>query len=173
MYSSTILKNILSLVFQRFHTYRQFYKILARKTSNVKELLLIRTQTGENSVKQAIILYIRLRFLASLARSMKRAQYLVMDMDSRLFSIFVIWYLTLSSTSFELYRSHYTLKCFPYFFVRTSCTIVFSSRSQYAEITIIFQLCEYPCNVTHDIYLFGIQRIFLEQKLLSHGYFRT
>ena len=32
------------------------------------------------------------------------------------------------------------------------------------EIYFIFQLREYPCNITHDIYLFYTQRIFLEQK---------
>ena len=34
----------------------------------------------------------------------------------------------------------------------------------------IFQLREYPCSITHDIF-FDIQQIFLEQKLICHEYF--
>ena len=36
----------------------------------------------------------------------------------------------------------------------------------------IFQLCKYPCNITHDIHIFFyILLTFLEQKLIYHGYF--
>ena len=35
----------------------------------------------------------------------------------------------------------------------------------------IFQLREYQCNITHDMFFFYIPRIFLEQELISHGYF--
>ena len=35
----------------------------------------------------------------------------------------------------------------------------------------IFQLREYPSYKTHDIFFLGIPRIFLEQKMIYHGYF--
>ena len=41
----------------------------------------------------------------------------------------------------------------------------------FTVLTFIFQLREYRCNITHDIYFFDIPRIFLEQELTKHRYF--
>ena len=35
----------------------------------------------------------------------------------------------------------------------------------------IFQLREYPCHITHDIFFIYIPRIILEQTIIYHGYF--